>query len=422
MRKIRLTSQTAFLLLFLLLFFQTEYPLSPSIPYDLFCRLSPLLGLSSTISAREIIEGFWPCLITVGFTLILGRVFCGWVCPLGTLIDIRERFFLKLRYRRLNWWLLISLLILSIFSVQITGIFDPLSLLLRSLSFLYIEHLLLADVVASALFILILSLGRYWCIALCPLGDLLKLIPSLLKRETKDCEPCKLCNRKCRMQGECIRCLDCLSFCPENAVVFRLSLQKPSFNIRKREFIGSMGGALVLFLLFRISKRDNPRLIRPPGAPSEDEFLDQCIRCGECIKVCLTGGLQPALLEAGFEGIWTPRLVPRIGYCEYDCTLCGKVCPTQAIRELSKREKHRVRIGIARINKKECIPYTQNKNCLVCEEFCPVPEKAIRFKKRGNLLLPYVIEDLCIGCSVCEARCPLDKPAIIVFSIKALPG
>ena len=61
-------------------------------------------------------------------------------------------------------------------------------------------------------------------------------------------------------------------------------------------------------------KRYNPDLVRPPGARSEKEFLARCTACGLCMKVCPTGGLQPALAEAGLEGIWTPRLVPRIGY------------------------------------------------------------------------------------------------------------
>ena len=52
------------------------------------------------------------------------------------------------------------------------------------------------------------------------------------------------------------------------------------------------------------------------------------------MKVCPTSGLQPALAEAGLEGIWTPILKPRLGYCDYGCNACGQVCPSGAIPPL----------------------------------------------------------------------------------------
>jgi len=96
-------------------------------------------------------------------------------------------------------------------------------------------------------------------------------------------------------------------------------------------------------------------VIRPPGALPEEQFLDKCIRCGECIKVCPTNGLQPAFLEAGVESIGTPMLVPRVGYCEYTCTSCLKVCPTDAIIKLPEAEKKKIKIGTARIDTNRCI-------------------------------------------------------------------
>jgi formate hydrogenlyase subunit 6/NADH:ubiquinone oxidoreductase subunit I len=95
---------------------------------------------------------------------------------------------------------------------------------------------------------------------------------------------------------------------------------------------------LVTVPLFRLSpsvKRASEKLIRPPGALPEPQFLAKCVKCGECMKVCPTNGLQPTLSEAGTEGIWTPVLVPRVGYCEYYCSLCTQVCPTGAIEELT---------------------------------------------------------------------------------------
>jgi ferredoxin len=160
---------------------------------------------------------------------------------------------------------------------------------------------------------------------------------------------------------------------------------------------------------------------------AEKEFLRRCVKCGECMKVCLTNGLQPTLWEAGAEGIWSPMLVPRIGYCEYRCTLCGQVCPTGAIRRLSPEEKAGVRIGLAMIDPGRCLPYAHARSCIVCEEVCPTPKKAIWFettavKDRDGRTLsvkqPHVDLSLCIGCGICEAKCPvLGRPAITVSSV-----
>ncbi|MEJ2202356.1 MAG: 4Fe-4S dicluster domain-containing protein, partial [Desulfuromonadaceae bacterium] len=164
-----------------------------------------------------------------------------------------------------------------------------------------------------------------------------------------------------------------------------------------------------------------PGLLRPPGALAEDEFLRRCIRCGECMKVCISGALQPALWQTGASGLWTPLLMPRIGYCEYNCTLCGQVCPTGAIRLLSLPEKQKFVIGIAVFDKNRCLPFARGTECLVCEEHCPTGEKAIVFDLQQvrvgtelqTLKMPRVIPQRCIGCGICETRCPLEGGSAI---------
>ena len=81
------------------------------------------------------------------------------------------------------------------------------------------------------------------------------------------------------------------------------------------------------------------KVIRPPGAVEERAFLERCIRCAECMKVCPNNALHPAMFEAGIEGLWTPILIARIGYCEHSCVLCGQVCPTGAIQKITEKEK-----------------------------------------------------------------------------------
>jgi len=145
------------------------------------------------------------------------------------------------------------------------------------------------------------------------------------------------------------------------------------------------------------------------------------------MKACPTNALQPALAEAGPEGIWTPIVVPKIGYCEYYCSLCSQVCPTGAIKELKIEEKTSVKIGSAWIKKDRCIPYAMGLPCIVCEEHCPTSPKAIKFVMVETKLpdgttatekAPVVDNSLCIGCGICEAKCPvMDDPAIYVTSV-----
>jgi formate hydrogenlyase subunit 6/NADH:ubiquinone oxidoreductase subunit I len=145
------------------------------------------------------------------------------------------------------------------------------------------------------------------------------------------------------------------------------------------------------------------------------------------MRACPTGGLQPVLTEAGPEGLYTPRLVPKVGYCEYYCSLCTQVCPTGAIRKLTIEEKNKVKIGTAWVNKSRCIPYVLGKPCIVCEEHCPVSPKAIKLVDAEAKLpdgtaavqkAPVVDIELCIGCGICENKCPvMDDPAIFVTSV-----
>jgi len=123
--------------------------------------------------------------------------------------------------------------------------------------------------------------------------------------------------------------------------------------------------------------------------------------------------------------MFSPRVVPRIGYCEYNCTLCGELCPTGAIRHLPLVKKQWTVIGKASFDKSRCLPYAKKVNCGVCEEHCPIPEKAIRFSEievmteQGEKVVvkqPYVERDLCIGCGTCENKCPLEGPAAVRVS------
>jgi ferredoxin len=138
------------------------------------------------------------------------------------------------------------------------------------------------------------------------------------------------------------------------------------------------------------------------------------------MKVCPTSALQPAYLISGVEGMFSPHLVPRTGQCEFNCTLCGEVCPTGAIPKLTIDAKHKAVMGKARFDHALCLPWAKNEECICCEEHCPVGEKAIKFdivKVKGTdgeeieLQRPYVIAEKCVGCGICENKCPVEGAA-----------
>ena len=501
MRLARKISQGLFLLIFLFLFLQTESKGADDLGYPVkfFLDFDPLLFISTTLASRSFSAAFFLSLILLGATLLFGRFFCGWVCPLGTLNNMagtltrRPLSPVNQRWSKLKYFLLVGLLVASLFGLQLVGIFDPLSLTVRSLAtgiypaFNYavqsawdafykfdmkglqaasdaVFGLLKKSVMAfsqpffsqgalmSLLFVLILALNlldrRFWCRYICPLGALLGLfsIRPLFRRTANErCDSCGACSRSCQGGAdpgrkeewkvtECFLCFNCDDICPKDAVGVGFSTKKIGAPLdlgRRRVLTAAISGAASAAFLapnpFRKPGHPNPKLIRPPGSKPEPEFLERCIKCGECMKVCITNGLQPTFMEAGLEGIWSPVLVPRLGYCEYRCTLCGQVCPTGAIKRLTLEEKAKTVIGLAMIDKGRCLPFAHSTPCIVCEEVCPTPKKAIWFEdttvkdRDGNdvaVRQPHVDLDLCVGCGICEAKCPVvGLPAIYVLSL-----
>jgi ferredoxin len=88
---------------------------------------------------------------------------------------------------------------------------------------------------------------------------------------------------------------------------------------------------------------------------------------------------------------------------------CPPVCPSGALdRKLIKKQD--VRMGIAKINKKECLAW-QDTLCRSCYQSCPVFDEAI---KMDDKLRPVVNDKKCVGCGICENVCPVDPAAITI--------
>ena len=487
-------SQLIFLAIFLFLFLQTEYRGSDriAVAVNAFFRANPLTFASTTLAVKGWVPLLFPGLLVLVLSAFLGRFFCGWLCPLGTLLDLVTGRIAKTTpvkwLKGVKYWLLLPLLVAALLNLNLAGLLDPLAILVRALTFFlhplfgetarsgwvglyrvmgerrdvldpgyrllkdyllpYRETLYPLAFLSALVFAAIIWLERFetrnWCRNICPLGTLLGLAARLSpfsRVPVKLCADCRGCaglcptsfDREILQKEECILCMECQLHCPNQRAHFHLTGSKPAMGgpvMVRRVFLGGLAGGFLLARLFRFRDPSaQARLLRPPGVRREDEFLGKCVRCGECMKVCLRSALYPAFSQAGIEGLYTPLLVPRLGYCEYNCTLCGQVCPTGAIPDLPREEKKRQVIGKAVFDKNQCIPFARRMDCIVCEEHCPIPQKAIRAEVKTltgfddgrpvTIRLPYVVDELCNGCGICENVCPLEgKAAIEVFAVQ----
>lgn len=485
----RRISQLFFFTLFTLLFLLTVYPYPEKFDVNFFLQLDPLAAAAAMIASRAFIHAMALSFGLLLLSLLLGRFFCGWVCPLGALIDFSDRFLFRAERRpesplpkagrRFKYFLLTALLAAALAGVDLAHFLSPMSITPRFFTVVVFPPLLfLANFFMDAarplveragmdslaqlsfkqflfsggfgvfsLTALILMAGiwrrRFFCRTLCPSGALFSLFSrtGLFKRkvEAGQCNDCGRCRSSCRMRAiaddprktllsECILCGECADACARHGnsigIAAGRSGNDASLNLGRRSFVRSAAAGLALAGVVKADVRSgrniNGTFIRPPGSVPEGEFLARCIRCGLCLKTCKTNGLQPAAFEAGLDGLWSPRLVPRIGGCEDKCNMCGLVCPTGAIRALPMEEKKYVKMGTAVIDRARCIAWEQDKLCLICDEICPTDAIDMRVAETGNgpFKVPFVNEDRCIGCGLCENRCPIaGRSAIEVYSI-----
>ncbi len=291
---------------------------------------------------------------------------------------------------------------------------------------------------------------RMWCRHLCPLGALLGLVgrvaPVGRVVNADACISCAKCATACPMDAisddfrstdtsRCQACYVCADVCPVDAVHVGTMPPRWLYSPSRRSALAAGGAAAALgFFTYTGLARTtrDPNLIRPPGGRAEADLLALCSRCGQCMKVCPTNVLQPAITSAGLEGVFTPQVDYRVGSCDWSCNECGKVCPTGAIRRLTLPAKRTTVIGRAYIDRDRCIPWADAQTCLVCQELCPVPDKAITIRtetftapdgRRVSLGRPEVVASLCIGCGVCQNNCPVaHQAAIVVYATRQSPA
>ncbi len=422
-----------------------------------FLEIDPLIAVSTAITTHTVYKGLLWSLVILVPTLILGRFFCGWICPYGALHHfvgwvfnfrkVKERIDSN-RYRAIfaiKYYVLIVVLVASLFGALQIGVLDPICLLHRSMTASVLPTLNMPLPIQKGIwgwagagepkhhqfawvigFLLVFFVGmnlvipRFFCRVVCPLGALLGVFSRFalwrIERNAGTCIDCDLCLKSCEgacdpharlRKSECFVCFNCIEDCKPGSLTFSFMPPKaheitgPDVPRRRAIFAAVVG---VLFHPFtkgsgKSSLDFSARVVRPPGSVEEQEFLKRCIKCDQCIRVCPTNVLQPATLEAGIEGLWTPILNFRMGYCQLNCTACGQVCPTGAIQRLTVDQKlgfeplpealggrGPVKLGTAHYDLGRCLPWAKNIPCVVCEEVCPTSPKAIHTEYRQFLI------------------------------------
>jgi len=287
------------------------------------------------------------------------------------------------------------------------------------------------------------SFGRLYCNTICPVGTFLGFLSKFsvfqIKMDPNTCNQCAKCAFVCKSQcinikeqtvdnSRCVGCFNCIQSCDNGSIKFKFSYitvkkdvkTAPMTDESKRKFI--VNSLLLTSAFIGLSKgvkaiepsgKKGKALIpvkktscsSPPGSKSIEHFNKNCTACHLCVSACPNGVLQPSLFDYGLAGFLQPYMDYKSGFCNFDCTKCGEVCPTGAIIPLAKEQKKTCQVGIVKFIEKNCIVYTNETSCGSCSEHCPTQAvKMVPYK--GKLTIPQVKEDICVGCGACEHVCP----------------
>lgn len=439
-------------------------------PGTIFSRLDPLVGLSSMIASRTFIAFWAAAFITVVVSVLFGRVWCGWICPVGTLVDVLPSRHRKGTKRLSRGWQLGKYVVLTaVLAAAVLGslgpmILDPITILTRPLQEIVrpmigadavshnagaaIGRLAVREVAFLSLLPLVFALAlnavdsRFWCRSVCPLGGLLALVslsPGIRRQvNSEQCTSCGQCSAVCPTNAinpedgwtsnvtDCVACMSCVDACPTSASRFPLKpspdFMPPHMPERRDALVamGATGAALAVAMLPKVAKQGT--ILRPP-ATTEERLAELCVRCGACYATCPTGILRPSISFTSVAGPWTPMLGERPGYCTRACNKCATLCPTDAIHTPDEVEKTAWGVGrVAEVHTGMCLAWARGQKCMKCQEACPIngaltgiprPD-TITQRAHGTVLVPVVDSSLCIGCNECSTKCPMHPPAIRV--------
>lgn len=415
--------------------------------------------LLSSLRGSMIAAGVLMALVVL--TVLFGRVYCSWICPLGILQDVvnrllRPRGMQQARYTPNHYIIRTVFAVLSfgglaVGSVGLLAYLDPYSITSRA--FATLPFMLMSPVgspawlgIGLAAFSQALPLGmaawrgRLYCNTLCPVGAVLGLLarwaPFAPQMDSQACRRCATCLRRCKAhaidlkQGcidrtRCVGCYDCVSACPHHAIKLRKAAApqsapaQESADPTRRALVGLGALSLASTLVPMPARaeteptgadgRDSLPILPPGAGESRERFLRTCTGCGLCISHCPTGVLRPSITAHGWEGFLKPYLAVSAPqgtedgrFCRYDCNRCSSLCPTGALTPLSLAEKQRTRIASAQHTPARCIPWQTGYECGHCAAACPTGALSLRAASvpaRDN-------PDACTACRRCVRVCP----------------
>ena len=445
---------------------------------ELFLMIDPLVSLSTAIASRSWVWSLTSAAAILLACIFIPRGFCGYICPLGTLIDLFDTLVGK-RVKKPalpenGWWvhlkyyILFAVMFSGLCGVLISGYFAAIPVLTRGFLFVAepaqtalmrgthaVSPINSGHVLSIVLFVGVLGLGllkpRFWCKYVCPSGavfSLANVFRATQRHVESSCIHCNKCIEVCPFDAikpdfttrtaDCTLCQTCGGVCPTEAIKFverwnhtelKLANDPPTNEHRlgRRGFLSlatgtaaAVAGSGVAVAAYQSS--DSPStlpLVRPPGSVPEADFLDMCIRCGECFKACPNNVLQSVGFSHGWKALWTPKVEADWAGCDSSCNACGQVCPTGAIRALPLEEKRHARMGLAIVNQETCLPIADRQDCQLCVDECiTAGYNAIEFIavhtktdeesnpiEGSGRLAPAVLPELCVGCGLCQTRC-----------------
>ncbi|MBN2774489.1 MAG: 4Fe-4S dicluster domain-containing protein, partial [Prolixibacteraceae bacterium] len=325
-------------------------------------------------------------LAKTGFTLfnLLGIIFlflavyrhrwiCRYACPMGVICDTSSKFSKKKKgkFPSLNKSILILALLISLFGLPILSVLDPFYIFNNFFEVLSPEIALLVFLKISGLIVVILLnviFPHSWCTKICPLGGLQEIVTDIKK-----------------------------------SVIHPKKTDQKGMILSRRFLISGLAG-LGLGLAFRkLISVPKIKKFRPPGALAEEDFTTTCIRCGNCIKACPTKIIQLSVETSNPFLFLAPEIGFDKSYCLPECTLCGDVCPSNAISKFNFEKKKELFIGTAKINLKNCL-LTQNKECDQCKFYCAY--NAVQINSKNIKSFPEIDAEKCVGCGACKIVCP----------------
>lgn len=173
----------------------------------------------------------------------------------------------------------------------------------------------------------------------------------------------------------------------------------------EKVFDGGMAAVTEPGVPRRTNRDGSPAPLVPPGAGSWRNFRARCVGCQLCVAACPNKVLRPS----GGRLAPTPEMGFEKGWCRSECTRCGEVCPTGAIRRLTREEKRDVHVGHAIWHKDACLAAQKGERCTLCVRHCPakaIVQVKLRPDDPKSPLVPAIDKRKCIGCGACEHFCP----------------